>query len=720
MKKQLLSAIVILISFTLSGQCPVAGVLNWHFTADNNCEIILDAADGTEAYEMTFVGNYAGWTSFTPIEETFSGSLSEGLNLLNFDPTVVLPANGVPSKYFYEVRLRTQCASGEWSSQYQFYVSPYSMRNDPGFNCAFPFTTITFLADAPGFEYSTSFLVPPGEEVQEINDLGILVDIGHTYNGDLSISLTSPSGTTVQLLSFLNGFGSTTGMSLYFSDAGQSLSEPQGIILPAEPLSTFNGEPTHGLWTLTITDNLGMDDGYVFGGCLNIDSSPCISSLAGKAFYDFDSNGVQDANEPPYANGLIENTVDESMFFTNLSGLYLKCFPEGEVSLSLVNAPDYYISQPASHDVTLVSGTTLSNLDFALTPNGPFQDLKVDLYTVMPDRPGFPNTYFVSCQNPGTVCVENVVVELELDEWLTITGVDADNMSFSNNLATVTFAELCPQETVLFEVHQVLSDTVSIGALLTSTALITPVTGDETPENNLDVFESEVVGAFDPNDKWVSHTEITPQFLSEGKSLEYKVRFQNTGNYYAERVVIVDTLDSDLDLSTFELLTYSHPVVVTNEGHVVYFTFDEIFLPDSTTDEPGSHGYVRYNIEPFPGFSETSSIDNTAHIFFDFNEAIITNTVNTVLAVAVGLHAYTITPGVFPNPSADQLSLTWTGEVDAEQIGLYDLAGKLVKTFKINHSEMPLVLNIGSLAGGTYILRMEGVEYVRPVKVVKM
>ena len=61
------------------------------------------------------------------------------------------------------------------------------------------------------------------------------------------------------------------------------------------------------------------------------------------------------------------------------------------------------------------------------------------------------------------------------------------------------------------------------------------------------------------------------------------------------------------------------------------FIFNDIFLPDSTTNEPESHGYITYTINQNPDLPNNSKIKNTAAIYFDFNDPVITNTVlNTI------------------------------------------------------------------------------------------
>ena len=119
-----------------------------------------------------------------------------------------------------------------------------------------------------------------------------------------------------------------------------------------------------------------------------------------------------------------------------------------------------------------------------------------------------------------------------------------------------------------------------------------------------------------------------------GEELIYTIRFQNTGNAEAYDVVIRDTLDSNLDPSTFRLITSSHDAVLSanmESGQYLTFDFHDIFLPDSTTSFEASQGYVIYAIRAFDGIDETTVINNSASIYFDFNPGILTNTTKNVM-----------------------------------------------------------------------------------------
>jgi hypothetical protein len=102
--------------------------------------------------------------------------------------------------------------------------------------------------------------------------------------------------------------------------------------------------------------------------------------------------------------------------------------------------------------------------------------------------------------------------------------------------------------------------------------------------------------------------------------------------------VVRDVIDEGLDLSTFQLLhaTHSYEVEIDQLTREVSVIFDEINLPASLEDEPGSHGQFEYTIHTASDVQPLDRIENTAYIYFDFNPPIITNTTwNTIFDCAL-------------------------------------------------------------------------------------
>jgi uncharacterized repeat protein (TIGR01451 family) len=142
-------------------------------------------------------------------------------------------------------------------------------------------------------------------------------------------------------------------------------------------------------------------------------------------------------------------------------------------------------------------------------------------------------------------------------------------------------------------------------------------------------YNPTVTCSYDPNDKQAEPAGWTEQhFITAGQEIEYRIRFQNTGNAPAFNVRIEDQIDvAHLDLSSLMPIAASHSYsTVVNPDGMVQFVFDNILLPDSVHDEPNSHGWVVYRIRSIDSLQPLDVIQNSASIYFDENDPVITNT----------------------------------------------------------------------------------------------
>lgn len=132
----------------------------------------------------------------------------------------------------------------------------------------------------------------PGEI---LTDLRVYIGITHTYIGDLTITLTSPAGTSVDI--FDGNCGTNEGIDVEFNDSGVALvcaTPTAGIYLPDNPLSAFDGEFFDGDWTLTVTDGFGGDDGTLDQWCLipTFDLVTTQGSCTGGDMFIWEDNGL--------------------------------------------------------------------------------------------------------------------------------------------------------------------------------------------------------------------------------------------------------------------------------------------------------------------------------------------------------------------------------------------------------------------------------------------
>ena len=187
------------------------------------------------------------------------------------------------------------------------------------------FAGLTYLPDGSGVNYETEIEIDQFEAGQIVEDPSDIIDIcvtmEHSFLGDLEMMLTCPNGTEIVMFNsytqtgigpaFAGGFGgggtflgdpidNTSGQpgvgweycfselatwgtmgdehpantQLAPTENGQSMSP--GTYQPEQTYSDLIGCPINGTWTLTIRDNIGADDGYIFewGILFNPDIDP--------------------------------------------------------------------------------------------------------------------------------------------------------------------------------------------------------------------------------------------------------------------------------------------------------------------------------------------------------------------------------------------------------------------------------------------------------------
>ncbi len=221
-------------------------------------------------------------------------------------------------------------------------------------------------------------------------------------------------------------------------------------------------------------------------------------------------------------------------------------------------------------------------------------------------------------------------------------------------------------------------------------------------------YASSLLCAYDPNDKQVFPAGVGEDNKTlKSEELQYLIRFQNTGNYYAEDIVIRDTFDGNLDLNTFQFISASHPISeIRMERNALAFVFENIFLPDSTRNEPESHGYVSYSISAKPDIPENTVIANTAFIYFDSNPAIVTNTTsnNMVTSLDNGSSITETTTSapikVYPNPASTHIFIK--GEAKLGKWQLTDTNGQKILTGHSEDSE--LFIDVSRMTSGLYFI----------------
>ncbi|MBK9046819.1 MAG: T9SS type A sorting domain-containing protein [Bacteroidetes bacterium] len=447
--------------------------------------------------------------------------------------------------------------------------------------------------------------------------------------------------------------------------------------------------------------------------------------ITGKVFIDANSNGSQDVGELPVVNKKITESNTGRFGFSEQNGNYnVSVLNPGNYSVTpdLIN---YYNAIPASHAATFTSIQQTDSLnDFALQPAGVFNDLCVSITPLGPFRSGFNASYMVNFSNVGTTTLNPTVIFFPDND---VSFVSATPVASSVTLDSIVwnFGTLAPFQSGQILITVNVNTGVPIGTLINSGVRIEPLAGDANLLCNQSYWEVYTIGSYDPNDIVVDEDTLLSTQFPNPPFLEYLIRFQNTGNDTAFTVKILNLIDTNkLDLSTFEFVTSSQPVDLSwlPWERNMQFMFNNILLPDSATNEPQSHGFVRYRIQPKSNLIAGNTITNNAAIYFDFNDPILTNTATTHIVLPTSIKEI-ISSGnlhLYPNPTNSTLTIeTRMLIASGGKLIVTDVAGRMLLTKSLNNNSTKHQIDISSFSSGIYFVQLDGGKVIERGRFVK-
>jgi uncharacterized repeat protein (TIGR01451 family) len=565
--------------------------------------------------------------------------------------------------------------------------------------------------------------------------LDSIIDIGCSSLGGIFISVTGGSppysytwGGSITTQDLFN-ISSPGSYNIHVVDAGGcssnaaftvvTLSTLHGTVysthgncttLPTATATAYGGVPPYTyLWNTTPAQTTPTITNLANGNynCIITDSTGCTRTVyvsafqhcynvvKGRIYNDLNGNCNQDAGEAGIVGRAVYTTSGGGYAFTNLMGDYtmlvsnmMNTVTHANPLYSTVICPSGNM-QPANF-TTL--GDTVYNVNFAVQITPGINDLYISYYPGVA-RPGFSQTGYIWYKNVGTTIISGINISLTHDSILTFNASFPASASYTYPVIGWNIGTLNPGQTGYIYTNfsvPVISSGGYIGRVLNYSAQINPLAGDSTPVNNTANSNIAITGSWDPNEK-----EVSPagNILATDSILTYRIQFQNTGTDTAFTIVLKDMLSAFLDPATVEPGIASHPYTfdIGLNGELTW-TFNNILLVDSTTNEPASHGFATFTVKQRQNNPLGTQIDNTAYIYFDFNEAVVTNTVsNNIVDVTTGIETASTNNiiKVYPNPFNENTTFI----IQSDKINeLYlfemtDVLGKKVKQLKTSEKQ---------------------------------
>ncbi|MDX1350217.1 MAG: T9SS type A sorting domain-containing protein [Putridiphycobacter sp.] len=443
-------------------------------------------------------------------------------------------------------------------------------------------------------------------------------------------------------------------------------------------------------------------------------SALSVGCVDGYVYCDDNGNGVMDSSEMVFYNtpvtlsglgGLITVYTDSTGYYSytgwQLSGgqVFVSVDQGWQVANSayvpmngvFINSLNCANNNQTNLGLNCTTVNTCADLWSSVTPwNGYYQN--------------FSNSVWLKWGNYGTSSPGSYTLTLDFPSGVTpvVTSINNSNYTITGNTITWTLSSsstsMYYSDVIYFNTPSGIPDS-TFHIFSTS---ISSSTSDCDSTNNYSTLGMYVGNSYDPNDKSVNKPYIVNPDIQD--QYTYVVRFQNTGTAPAQDIYILDTLSTNLDWTTLEIIEATHPMQLVDLGNgVIKFDFPQIWLPDSTTSEPLSHGQVVYRIKELSRVGEGDAIENTAYIYFDQNPAIVTNTTVNLNTVGLGIQELSsVEFNIYPNPTNGVLNIETKANI--LEIRIIDLSGKEI--YRSSKSENLTTLNLDSISSGIYSLEI--------------
>jgi streptogramin lyase len=426
-----------------------------------------------------------------------------------------------------------------------------------------------------------------------------------------------------------------------------------------------------------------------------------VSGFSGCVYYDANANGIKDANEISIRDQMIKVNPGAYYSITGASGNYnCAILNTGNFSAHpIINSPYVIAIVPDTINLSINnSSTLLTNQNFGVQLQPNIHDITVDFTPFVQARAGRSYPCNIHVSNFGTTQSDNITVTMHYDSLLIFDSTSVAFQSLQGDSVTFFIDSVPLLNYTDIKIYFHVITTALAGTPLHETISVFDMYADVHTSDNIFYDTDFITASFDPNEKTVSPagTGATGTIPASTPFLTYLIRFQNTGNDTAFTTIVKDTLNSNLDISSLKMISSSHSYSAEiKNGGIVWWKFTNILLPDSTTNEQDSHGYIKYNIHLNPSLAAGTEIKNTAYIYFDFNAPVATNT--TINTIASPNTVFEISDNdsnfvyAYPNPLSDILTVKVSDADDKNEVIVFNLLGEKIFSSSFKTSLIKLI-----------------------------
>ncbi|MFN0202157.1 MAG: T9SS type A sorting domain-containing protein [Bacteroidia bacterium] len=559
------------------------------------------------------------------------------------------------------------------------------------------------------------------EDIQNVGAgmyyVNVMDNVGHSLQDTFYVNNSNMQGNLTVSPANCNGTGGLIQPVITGGIMPYQYSWSNGSVMPILANTSANT-----VYSVDITDVSGC---YLHLVALQTQFSSCYNYISGYVFDDTNQNCVKDAGEMGMPNKLVMLASGAGVL-SDANGYYVIATQYlGNDTLSIYTGnPNHIINCPTGYTYPMnfsqISGQVLANQNFPI-----YTLAHKDIAIYLPSSPYLINPNPAITNVNGTTILyknlgnttQNVMITYNYPnvvDSIHYTAPAYNSYDPITKICTWNINNVAPYSTGNIYIDEAINTSGIIPSAYPSNANISPYTNDINLSNNeANNTRTIMIGtSYDPNNKLVVPQGVgaAGNISPDDSLLTYTINFQNTGTAPAMYVVLRDTLDNDVKVNSFEFIGSSHACSITIEnGNILVFKFLNINLPDSTTDEPNSHGFVMYQIKTKENLALGTEIRNAVSIYFDANEPVKTNeTLNTIFWEDVAISAtYLQNVSIYPNPTDENSLLSFENKAkESYEILIYDVIGNLVRKLVTNQESV--LLGKGELTDGLYFVEVKG------------
>lgn len=249
-----------------------------------------------------------------------------------------------------------------------------------------------------------------------INDVNVRMTITHPNDGDLTVTLISPTGTRVPLVDAIGGTGDGFINTRFDDYADDFIDDPflsapyVGVFRPLGGLASFQGEDPNGNWQLEVVDNTAGGAGKLVSWQLTITTSDGTGGIQGYVWNDLDRDGQRPST---VINGVNPNV----MYVIDLSSsteLPFNGSPIGDVNND--GFADTVLDGELAGFIALTNSLNASGFGNAIVSVDIFADT-ARVLDMQPTVPGYQDSLAVNtdANNNGILDVVEILQSIQED-----------------------------------------------------------------------------------------------------------------------------------------------------------------------------------------------------------------------------------------------------------------------------------------------------------------